>query len=389
MRSTPRFILLALLASAIAPAAAAADSIVYVKGGDVYASRPDGSATVHITSGGSWEWPSLADDGTTVTTNDGDGMIYVINRNVTLRNKFTTPGSYAGSQSFLPNHIRIAPDGSKIAYSILEAGSYRTWWTPTDSTGISSRGDGGLGQEDYTNPSWFNGNLLLSHAGGTFPGQAAFAWYHPGDGENSEQPWFSDSTDPAGYDAAISRDGSHVAALENSDPGGGAIAIRTFTVSGGPGGPAAFGCQIDLPSDGSFNQASPSFSPDGSQIAFSEGDGVHIADFATCQQHLAIAGGSEPYWGAGSLAPSGGGSGMRASFSVKPKRPRAKRAVTFRGKLAGGKGVRWTWSFGDRGKGKGRSVKHVFRHAGRYKVTLTVKAAGGKRATAKRSVTVH
>jgi len=56
---------LALFALALVPAAAGADSLVYVKGGNVWISHSDGSAARQVTSApNNWAWPSTADDGT-------------------------------------------------------------------------------------------------------------------------------------------------------------------------------------------------------------------------------------------------------------------------------------------------------------------------------------
>jgi PKD repeat protein len=62
---------------------------------------------------------------------------------------------------------------------------------------------------------------------------------------------------------------------------------------------------------------------------------------------------------------------------VSPKKPRAGRKVRFRGKLAGAAGTSFSWSFGDHKKGKGATVKHAYRKAGKYRVTLKVATATG------------
>jgi hypothetical protein len=45
-------------------AAAQADSIVYIDGGNVWSAKPDGTAKVQLTTGGDWHSPTQADDGT-------------------------------------------------------------------------------------------------------------------------------------------------------------------------------------------------------------------------------------------------------------------------------------------------------------------------------------
>jgi hypothetical protein len=56
----------AVCAAAAVPAVAAADSLVYVKDGNVFLSAADGSAAKQVTTDGGYESPSQADDGTIV-----------------------------------------------------------------------------------------------------------------------------------------------------------------------------------------------------------------------------------------------------------------------------------------------------------------------------------
>src|SRR5688500_2488567 len=64
----------ALLAGA---AAAQADSIVYIDGGNVWSASPDGAKKVQLTDGGSWHSPTQADDGT-IAAVQGAGPIVVM-----------------------------------------------------------------------------------------------------------------------------------------------------------------------------------------------------------------------------------------------------------------------------------------------------------------------
>ena len=56
----------------VAAAPAAADSIVFVRDGDVWISTPDGTTERQLTAGGGWTSPSMADDGTIVALRGGD-----------------------------------------------------------------------------------------------------------------------------------------------------------------------------------------------------------------------------------------------------------------------------------------------------------------------------
>ena len=391
----------ALAMLAAVPATASADSLVYVKGGsptgNVYIARPDGSSATQLTGDGQGAWPSAADDGTVVYGNESDGRLYVLTPGGSLDHSMTTAGSYEFPKA---QHVRVSPDGSKIAYDYLLNGSeYTTLWTPTSSTNINTPSQT-LGQEAYTTPSWYGGdNLMLTHLGSTFSGEEQFTYYHAGDPDNSERNWFSDPSppfEPTGWDGAVSRDGTHVAVMENdaanyTDATPRNVVIRVFAASGTAPAPAAFQCQLTLPADGSYYRGSPTFSPDGSQIAWSEADGVHEASAGCAGDHLAIPGGSQPYWAAANPpapASTGGASKARATFTFKPKKPKAKRKTTFRGKLSGASARKFAWSFGDGKKGKGARAAHTYRKAGRYKVKLVVTMAGGGRATAHRTVKV-
>src|SRR4051794_13893880 len=149
---------------ALAPSTAGADSLFYVKSGDIYAAKPDGSGEVRLTTDGGNSWPSQADDGTWALAGFSDGKIYRAGPDGKGINSMTTSGSYAAGK---PEHVRISPDGSKIAYRILYYGDYHVYWTPSDSTNINTPGQT-LGQESYGSPDWIgNDYLYLSHNGST------------------------------------------------------------------------------------------------------------------------------------------------------------------------------------------------------------------------------
>ena len=67
MRHLPIALLLAGLAL---PASAQADSVSYIKGGDVWIAAPDGSNQTRITSTGAYKAASQGDDGTLVAISD-------------------------------------------------------------------------------------------------------------------------------------------------------------------------------------------------------------------------------------------------------------------------------------------------------------------------------
>jgi PKD repeat protein len=79
-----------------------------------------------------------------------------------------------------------------------------------------------------------------------------------------------------------------------------------------------------------------------------------------------------------------------AAFTF-PRATAADVAVGFSGSRSndpGGSITSYRWSFGDHHSGLGRSVKHTYSRAGRYTVTLTVRASSGRTATVSHRITV-
>ena len=127
MLSTPhilrRAVALAGLCLAIVPAAASADSLVYLKSGNVWLSEPDGSGAYQVTTDGStgspYRSPSQADDGT-IAAGHGDEIVRMT-QNGTVLNRIDPP-ALMNSVSHLmdgpPVDVAISPDGARIAYTL-------------------------------------------------------------------------------------------------------------------------------------------------------------------------------------------------------------------------------------------------------------------------------
>jgi hypothetical protein len=145
-------------------------------------------------------------------------------------------------------------------------------------------------------PSWYGNGRALVFRRGSGTGEAV-AVNRVGRGERDNQGWFSydDGTELA--QGQMSRAGDRLAAVAGGDE------IHLFGVSSPPPALPALRCIVP---GGPF--ASPTWSPDGTMLAWAEADGVHVAgpvpplgapvpDCAVIRERRLTAG-SEPYWGA-------------------------------------------------------------------------------------------
>lgn len=209
---------------------ASADSIVYLKQGNIFISTPDGRTGYQVTSDGGWDSPSQADDGT---------IMGVQNEQLFRMNPSGQPlgpgvstvysGGY-GSPFHGPFDARISPDGQNAAYwgGYDETGSwdgYNWWqldvsalWTPSNVE--AQPGGQVLGQQDYSMPSWINNQelLMVNDATGW---DKQVAVYSLGGGDNTEEQWFTDPNLATLENGVASRDGTKLAFAAGSSASGG------------------------------------------------------------------------------------------------------------------------------------------------------------------------
>lgn len=407
MGSRTRAIAPLLLAAAAlaAPASAAADSLLYVKDGNVWIARPDGGHAHRLTGkANNWAWPSQAGDGTIVvaggaqrinpdatTESSGGTELYRLSPRGHRRGApLTTPGSVSSPAcpAYGPQDVRVAPDGARIAYTAFVCGDLQTFWTPSDRSELHRT------VTDYIDPSWLDGGrLLLTHDGPTIDdGQAAFGIYTLATGDAAG--WSTQASPLPRYHVVAAPAGDRLAIVEDDAPDyvdatPRQAGIRLLT-STGPGTPPVQRCRLAIPA-GSFSRpalASPSFSPDGTRLAWGEDDGVHIAelgdlsDCGTIREHLAVPGGSYPF-----LGPHDPASVRVRARIHAPRHVRAGHRVKLRARKV--RGGHYRWSFGDGRHGHGRKVAHRFRHPGHYRVRLTVRVDGTGKARASRRIAVR
>src|SRR5688500_17525881 len=94
--SLPKLTAAALAAAAVAAPAASADSIVFIKSGNVHVAQPDGSGMVQLTDAGQWHSPAQADDGT-IAAVQGTGPIVRMTRDGRVLNTITTKEAKSGN----------------------------------------------------------------------------------------------------------------------------------------------------------------------------------------------------------------------------------------------------------------------------------------------------
>jgi hypothetical protein len=313
-------ILLAAAALLLLPAAAHADSIVFVKDGNVWVASPDGSGQRALTRDGTADWPyrspSQADDGT-VAASFGDEIRLLARDGGVLRT--LDPPALTNSVSHpmdgVPVDVAISPDGRKLAYTFVNASC-----PPGASCGaraatgyMTATGDPLPGNLYLRNPSWVdNGRTLL------FGGYLHQVNTHD-QGAASEVHWFDDQDiQGEGYestdlgDGELSRAGDRLALVRGYGDG---THIMWFTTNGAPPALPSMACMTGK-LDGLHG---PTWAPDGQSLAWGEPDGVWIKPAAldcTAQPSLVLPGGSEPDWG-----PAG-------AAAAAPAKPHLKAAAT-------------------------------------------------------------
>ena len=314
---------------------ASADSLAYIKDGNVWLSSPDASKAYQVTFDGGYSSPSQSDNGT-IAALRGAQMVRMDRSGKQLNAPIDGMGSPAANNGnfYGPYEPRISPDGSKIAYWFGQYTSYydygcncslyrlesRTTWSYADHfTDPSSDSDYYKGVEQ---PEWLTDDHLLTQypmfwmniwtwqigAGhGYVNGSAQYAtsW------RDNEGTYF-DLGDPD-----LSPDGSHIAVTDSGD-----ATNNTRLLLGHVNGPIWTGSfpypepdyLNDTPAadtapdcawtaDGNGALWNPTWSPDSTRLAISAPDGVHVfsnpatSDCATLHETLALPGGSEADWG--------------------------------------------------------------------------------------------
>jgi hypothetical protein len=311
------FLALAVSAAVLAaPAAASADSIVFLKDHNVWLVAPDGSKLTQVTTDGTSEHPYLspsqADDGT-IAVSKGTKIVRMRQNGEIINELDPAPliDSVSHPLDGVPVDVAISPDGTKIAYTFASytcpvgascGARSATGYTAADRVTPPEQLSGNL----YTrNPSWVSNTRTLSSAG--YLHQVNTHDLGPG---TTDVHWFDDqdlvgqgnSTDLD--DAEINRQGDLLAVLRGY---GADTRVLTVKTNGAPPALPSLMCLTGADE----KLSSPSWAPDGRRLVLADTFGLEIssahpaadADCPNWSFKELVAGGSEPDWGPADVNP--------------------------------------------------------------------------------------
>ena len=328
----PRSTLMTIAATAAASLAfaapASADSISYIKDGNVFLTTPDGGRHFQVTSSGVYSYASQADDGTFIAL--AGERLHKLDRLGNVLADFATPVSDGPPPPNTPdwsdtktNYFNgpydpeISPDGTKVSYTYywqhytfdymlnkfrnrLESG---TAITHTDRLTAWDEFGGNL--SGWVDGSWVdNDTLARSDAGVPLAEDVVFNDIAPGGGGELRR-WFRNY---AGYDRSdpeLNRRQTMLALSGEAAPPTGRHLGVYRTVGGLEAEPeACFGIFDDDQRGRTPN--SPSWSPDGTRLAWEDSAGVKTLTVGDLSQACAIPaddikniapGAKQPDWG--------------------------------------------------------------------------------------------
>ena len=219
-----------------------------------------------------------------------------------------------------PYRVRVSPDGSKVAFTVLHSQglgqvtgtsriegmtsySYVDRYTPPGVLGLV---------KGWDNPAWIDNRHTLAFNPGAdaFPGGVNVAYHELGhanpntaDDLHHAYTWFDDPDAPTMVFGDITRSGDKLAVGE--DGVAATRTIRLYSIASRPpyrDDAPVYRCRLANPSGAGYE--SVSWSPDGQSLAYQAGGNlytVHVGAIAAgCslgKPQLLVAGGSSPSWG--------------------------------------------------------------------------------------------
>jgi hypothetical protein len=314
-------------------------SLVFVRGGNVWISRPDGSGARPVTREGT------AADPYRTPTQDDQGRIYALRGHgvQAMVHRLDQQGRQLGTYrvpvpSLGPGFVSVSPDGTTLAYETMFAGTdcsftpCHTFFQHAVEYAVATTGKvlgGAHGVQDADFASWAgNGRTVLQTRR-----LNVVALHRPG--EPKAVDWFAsclsyqegcEDTDVLNFTPAVNRQGSRLAVSHLEDTNGEKAAYllvlsTTGATTGNPPAVPGAGCAhpvaaptADFPGWTDLTLSAPSFSPDGSTVAFAELRAGRwttelytpvIGDCAASDPVAVLSDAAEPHWSAAPLTPPG------------------------------------------------------------------------------------
>ncbi len=345
---------LAVALSLVVAAPAAADSISYLRDGNIWLTTPDGSRQLQVTESGIYSYASQADDGTFIALT-GE-RLHKLSRDGKVLADFDTPVSDGPKKGPFENYFmgpyepEISPDGKLVSYSYAwhhERYDYdcRCVRWGTDSGTAITYPDRQTPWDAFGGPltgwmygSWMSSDTLLrSYAGRAFAEEAVVNRIGPGKGDDDMISWLDSTFDMDEVyqlrDGEITRQGDKAAfvsydvAHHGESYRSGFNRVRVYRMTGPPPAKPEACFYADGP-DVADQMSSPSFSPDGNRLVWQNGGGIVIADIPDlsggCQSPSRfddLTAGAQPDWGPADVPPATNTACCAPDDTVSPTRP--------------------------------------------------------------------
>ena len=317
----------ALAALAAAAPAAHADSLAYIKAGNVFLSTTDGARSYQVTFDGGYSTVSQADSGRMIALR-GDKLRH-LERDGRVIAEIVTPVSMTKdpSMSFRgPFDPEISPDGRRVAYTYYwQYTGYDPYCNVTndcyvkrlyhgtaftDPNRLTAWDEPGfLRRSGWIDAAWVDNSTVLLSDPYIQPNEDTVLWSP--DDKDSLRRWFQDPQYPGDVaEAAISRDKSAMATI--TDNGGGMSVLRSAGLFYPDYPVRCFEGKIEEAGDGF---ASPTFNANGTRLFWASAkEGIKAAtlprftatDCGVLEDggQLLVAGATSPSWGPAGVPPA-------------------------------------------------------------------------------------
>jgi hypothetical protein len=270
-------IVAAVLGLTMATAAQAA-SLVYIQGGNVWLSDPDGGNSHQVTSDGSTSAPDQT--AYRSPTEAEDGTIFALKGGtiVHLAQDRTVIGAFAPDTGAYPLTAAVSPDAKTIAYNYSELTSctippYSCGVQPQPGSDVTPTGGGASNpasiQEGEQDGQWIGDTALVLQNDSSFIDYEAI--------RSAAEHWWAPNGIAYNIQPVVSRDQKYlVSVLRPSSSGGNPSTsdmLQIFQVNGFPPSTAdpTLLCQIQAQDAGGFQR--PDIAPDDSDIIWYDGAG--------------------------------------------------------------------------------------------------------------------